>query len=52
MVKSHLPSRRRGFDPWVGKIPWNSYRLPIAVFLPGASHGERGLAVTMVVGGW
>ena len=23
-TKIHLPSRRHGFDPWVGKIPWRS----------------------------
>ena len=27
--------KRRGFDPWVGKIPWRRKRQPIPVFLPG-----------------
>ena len=30
---------RRGFDPWTGKILWRRKRPPIAVFLPGKSHG-------------
>ena len=30
-----------GFDPWVGKIPWRSEWLPIPVFLPGESYGQR-----------
>ena len=34
--------RRRGFDPWVGKIPWRAW-LPASVFLPGGSHGQRSL---------
>ena len=36
--------RRRGFDPWVGKIPWRRARQPTPVFLPGESHGQRSLA--------
>ena len=35
--------RRRGFDPWVGKIPWRWKWQPTPVFLPGKSHGHRGL---------
>ena len=31
------------FDPLVGKIPWRREWLPIPVFLPGESHGQRGL---------
>ena len=31
------------FDPWVGKIPWRSKRLPTPVFLPGKSHGQTSL---------
>ena len=31
------------FDPWVRKIPWRRERLPIPVFLPGESHGQRSL---------
>ena len=35
--------KRRGFDPWVGKIPWSEARQPTPVFLPGKSHGQRSL---------
>ena len=34
-----LQCGRPGFDPWVGKIPWTSKRLPTPVFWPGESHG-------------
>ena len=30
-----LPSRRRRFNPWVGKIPWSRKWQPTLVFLPG-----------------
>ena len=33
-----------GFDPWVRKIPCRRKWLPIPVFLPGESHGQRSLA--------
>ena len=36
--------RRRGFDPWVRKIPWRRKWQPTPVFLPGKSHGQRSLA--------
>ena len=36
--------KRRGFDPWVGKIPWRRAWQPTVVFLPGESHGQRSLA--------
>ena len=36
--------KRCGFDPWVGKIPWKRAWQPDPVFLPGESHGQRGLA--------
>ena len=36
--------RRRGFDPWVGKIPKRREWQPTPVFLPGKSHGQRNLA--------
>ena len=36
--------RRRGFDLWVGKIPWRKAWLPTPVFLPGKLHGQRSLA--------
>ena len=32
---------RRGFDPWVGKIPWRRAWLPTPVFLPREFHGQR-----------
>ena len=35
--------RRRGFNPWVGKIPWRRAWTPTPVFLPGESHGQRSL---------
>ena len=34
----------RGFDRWVGKIPWRRAWQPTPVFLPGESHGQRSLA--------
>ena len=38
------PAKRGpGFDPWVGKIPWRREQLPIPVFLPRESHGQRSL---------
>ena len=36
--------KRRGFDPWVRKIPWSRKWQPILVFLPGKSQGQRRLA--------
>ena len=36
--------KRCRFDPWVGKIPWRRACPPTPVFLPGESHGQRGLA--------
>ena len=36
--------RRYGFDPWVRKTPWRRPWQPTPVFLPGESHGQRGLA--------
>ena len=35
--------RRRGFNPWVEKIPWRRKRLCIPIFLPRESHGQRSL---------
>ena len=32
---------RRGFNPWVRKIPWRRAWQPTPVFLPGESHGQR-----------
>ena len=41
----NLPAmwERPGFHPWVGKMPWRREWLPIPVFLPGESHGQRSL---------
>ena len=33
-------TKRRGFDPWVGKIPWRRKWQPTPVFLPGKSHRQ------------
>ena len=35
--------RRRGFSPWVRKIPWRKKWQRTPVFLPGKSHGQRSL---------
>ena len=35
--------KRRGFNPWVGKMPWRRAWQPTPVFLPGESHGQRRL---------
>ena len=35
--------KRRGFNLWVGKIPWRRKWQPTPVFLPGKSHGQRNL---------
>ena len=34
---------RRGFDPWVRKIPWRRAWQPTPVLLPGESRGQRSL---------
>ena len=36
--------KRHSFNPWVGKIPWRRAWQPNLVYLPGESHGQRGLA--------
>ena len=41
--ESACQCRRRGFDPWVGKIPWRRKWQPTPIFLPGKSHGQRSL---------
>ena len=33
-----------GFDPWVREMPWRRKWQPTPTFLPGKSHGQRGLA--------
>ena len=42
--ESACQQRRHRFNPWVGKIPWKRKWQPTPVFLPGKSHGQRGLA--------
>ena len=41
--ESTCQSRRYGFDPWVGKIPWRRKWQPTPVFLPGKFHGQTSL---------
>ena len=36
-----LRCKRRGLDPWVGKIPWKKKWRPMPVFLLGESNGQR-----------
>jgi len=42
--ESFCQCRTRGFDLWVGKIPWRRKWQPTPVSLPGESHGQRSLA--------
>ena len=42
--------KRHGFDYWVKKIPWKRAWQPTPVFLPGESHGQRGLVVYSLEG--
>ena len=48
MVKNPLANagdtRDKGFDLWVGKLPWRRKWQPTPVFLPGKFQGERRLA--------
>ena len=41
--ESTCQSKRWGFDPWVGMIPWRKKWQPSPVFLPEESHGQRSL---------
>ena len=36
--------KRRGFSPWVGKVPWRRAWQPTPGFLPRKFHGQRSLA--------
>ena len=36
--------KRRGFDPWISKIPWRRKWQPTPEFLPGKSHRQKTLA--------
>ena len=54
MVKKLTASQgdmRRGFDPWVGKIPWRRAWQPTPVFLPEEFHGQRSLVGLSPQGG-
>ena len=42
--ESTCQRRRRGFDSWVGKVPWRRTWKPTPAFLPGKFHGQRSLA--------
>jgi len=37
-------SKRRGFNPWIGNMPWSRKWQPISVLLSGKLHGQRSLA--------
>ena len=37
--------RKRGFNPWISKIPWRRKWQPIPLFLPEKSHGQSSLTV-------
>ena len=44
--------KRRGFNPWVRKIPWRRKWQPTPVFLPGKSHGQRKATVRGAAKSW
>ena len=44
MVKNLVPSRRCGFNAWVGKIFWERKWQLTPIFPSGKSHGQRRLA--------
>ena len=44
MAKNSLATQETGFNPWVRKDPLEKEWQPTPVFLPGESHGWRGLA--------
>ena len=41
--ESAYQCRRRGFDPWPGRVPWKRNWQPTPAFLPGNPHGQRKL---------
>ena len=41
--KSTYQFRKRGFDPWAGKIPWKRKWQTTPIFLPRKSHEQRSL---------
>ena len=40
----HLQYRKRGLDPWIGKIPWRRKWQSTPEFLPGEADGQGSLA--------
>ena len=46
-VPANAGDLRRGFNPWVGMIPWRRAWRSTPVTLPGESHGQRSLAATV-----
>ena len=50
--KSACPCWRRGFDPWVRKIPWRRKKQPTPIFLPGEFHGQRSLMSYSPLSDW
>ena len=43
-------SKRPGFDPWVGMIPWKRAWQPFPVCLPGESPLDRGAGRLQYIG--
>ena len=41
--QSACQCKRRGFDPWAGKISWGRKWQPSPAFFPGKVHGQRSL---------
>ena len=41
--RGDVKCRRRGFNPWVRKIPWRREWQKTPAFLPGKSHEKRSL---------
>ena len=44
LASQYRGSKRCGFDPWVGKVPWRRAWQPTLAFLPGEFHGQRNQA--------
>jgi len=51
MLKNPLANvgdaRDARLNPWIRKIPWKRKWQLISIFLPGKSHGQRSLWVTV-----
>ena len=47
MVKNPPAKQETQVLSLVGKIPWRRAWQPTPVFLPGESHGQRGLVATV-----